>query len=97
MAPVRISQREVIEQRTQNDLIKFRPGITGLAQIHNIDMSTPKRMVRLDSRTIRFFIILLFPNHFFDGLSNRKVTIVGLMRYQFYDRRYEAHAYIYYC
>ena len=49
------SQREVIEQRAQNDLIKFRPGITGLAQIHNIDMSTPKRMARLDSRMMRFF------------------------------------------
>jgi O-antigen biosynthesis protein WbqP len=32
-----------------------KPGITGLAQINKIDMSTPKELARIDARMINDF------------------------------------------
>jgi len=43
-----------------------RPGITGLAQINNIDMSTPELLAETDAKMIKdlsvFFILQIYPD-----------------------------------
>lgn len=52
------SQIELIEERVKRNVHLALPGITGLAQINNIDMSTPTKLARVDSlmlKKISFF------------------------------------------
>ncbi|KTQ97754.1 lipid carrier : UDP-N-acetylgalactosaminyltransferase [Aureimonas ureilytica] len=42
-------QREVIEEREKRGVLALRPGITGLAQVNDIDMSTPVRLAEVDA------------------------------------------------
>ena len=43
------NQLELIEYREQYGVYKHKPGITGLAQIQNIDMSTPELLAKTDA------------------------------------------------
>jgi len=42
------NQHELIDQRSERAVFRVRPGITGLAQINEIDMSTPRKLARYD-------------------------------------------------
>jgi O-antigen biosynthesis protein WbqP len=42
------SQHELIAARRAGNVFSVRPGITGLAQVHKIDMSNPERLARID-------------------------------------------------
>jgi O-antigen biosynthesis protein WbqP len=44
------SQTELIEERRRRGVFKVRPGLTGLAQIKNIDMSNPPYLAEVDAR-----------------------------------------------
>lgn len=44
------SQTELVERRTARGVLELKPGITGLAQINDIDMSDPSRLAAWDSR-----------------------------------------------
>ena len=46
------SQNEVIEARERLDVFRVRPGITGLAQVNDIDMSTPQLLAETDARML---------------------------------------------
>ncbi|MEW6165072.1 MAG: sugar transferase [Pseudomonadota bacterium] len=46
------SQTELIAARETNGVFSVRPGITGLAQIRGIDMSTPELLAETDARMI---------------------------------------------
>lgn len=46
------TQVELTEARQSNDVFFVRPGITGLAQISGIDMSTPKLLAEADAKMI---------------------------------------------
>ncbi len=50
--PNLINQLELIEERGKRGVYSIRPGITGLAQIQKIDMSTPKRLAETDAKMI---------------------------------------------
>lgn len=50
--PNLFNQQELIEQRDARGVYNVLPGITGLAQIQNIDMSTPKRLAIVDKEMI---------------------------------------------
>ncbi len=59
------SQIELIAFREKLGVYSFRPGITGLAQIHGVDMSNPGLLARFDSRiinnlTIKKYLIYIF-------------------------------------
>ena len=43
------NQEELIAARSDKAVYDVRPGITGLAQIQNIDMSTPDKLARTDA------------------------------------------------
>lgn len=51
--PCLFSQQELIEARAKHDAFQVRPGITGLAQINNIDMSEPVRLAETDAMMIQ--------------------------------------------
>lgn len=53
--PCLFSQEELIAERNQRGVFKVRPGITGLAQIKQIDMSTPKLLAETDAKMITDF------------------------------------------
>ena len=48
--PCLYNQEELIKERAARGVFAARPGITGLAQINEIDMSTPKLLAETDQR-----------------------------------------------
>lgn len=46
------TQEELINERQALGVFKLRPGITGPAQVKNIDMSTPKKLALEDSQMV---------------------------------------------
>lgn len=46
------NQQELIDERDARGVYAVRPGITGLAQINNIDMSTPELLAKTDAAMI---------------------------------------------
>jgi O-antigen biosynthesis protein WbqP len=66
------NQRRLINERKKRRIFKVRPGITGLAQINNITMATPKLLATTDLRMIKkmnlffyFYYILITILSFF--------------------------------
>ena len=51
--PCLFSQIELISERASRAVFSARPGITGLAQVNKIDMSTPKLLAETDALMIR--------------------------------------------
>ena len=50
--PNLFNQEELIEERSKLGVYNVRPGITGLAQVNEIDMSTPKLLAETDAKMI---------------------------------------------
>ncbi len=51
--PCLFNQGELIEERAKRGVFDARPGITGLAQIRGIDMSTPERLAKTDAEMLK--------------------------------------------
>jgi len=51
--PCLFNQEELIAERVARGVFAVRPGITGLAQISEIDMSTPKLLAETDAQLIK--------------------------------------------
>ena len=51
--PCLFNQEELIKARDLQGIFEFRPGITGLAQINGIDMSTPELLAETDSSMLQ--------------------------------------------
>ena len=51
--PNLFNQEELIQARDKKNVYSVRPGITGLAQVQNIDMSTPDKLANIDSIMIK--------------------------------------------
>ena len=64
--PCLFSQHELIHEREAKGVFEVRPGITGLAQINDIDMSTPQLLAETDANMmaefslVNYFRIILF-------------------------------------
>lgn len=50
--PCLFNQEELIAERDQRGVFDFRPGITGLAQVNEIDMSTPVLLAETDQKML---------------------------------------------
>lgn len=50
--PCLFNQQELIDARQEKGVFNVRPGITGLAQVNEIDMSTPELLAEWDERMI---------------------------------------------
>ena len=68
--PNLFNQEELIQERDKRGVYKERPGITGLAQIQKIDMSTPLLLAETDAEMTTSFTIL----HYFKYIF---LTILG--------------------
>ena len=58
--PNLFNQEELIEERDARGVYSIRPGITGLAQINKIDMSTPKLLAETDAEMVQSFSIIKY-------------------------------------
>lgn len=52
-------QTELIARRDARGVLRMKPGITGLAQVHDIDMSNPALLAAWDSRYLAYRNLLL--------------------------------------
>lgn len=68
--PGLFNQQELTTERAQRGVFDVRPGITGLAQLSDIDMSTPKLLAETDQRMIREFTLA----HYFKYIL---MTVLG--------------------
>lgn len=50
--PCLFNQEELISEREQRGVLAARPGITGLAQVNEIDMSTPRLLAEMDQKML---------------------------------------------
>lgn len=51
--PCLFNQQELIKEREQRGVLTARPGITGLAQVNDIDMSTPVLLAETDAKMLQ--------------------------------------------
>lgn len=58
--PNLLNQDELIRYRDELNVYSVRPGITGLAQINEIDMSTPKLLAQTDFDMIKMFHFTMY-------------------------------------
>lgn len=63
--PCLFNQTELIIERHRRGVFKARPGITGLAQVNSIDMSTPKLLAETDARMLQDLTIALYFKYIF--------------------------------
>ncbi len=68
--PCLFSQEELITEREKRGVLEVAPGITGLAQINEIDMSTPKRLAEFDQKMIETLTVLGYFKYIF-------MTVIG--------------------
>jgi len=54
------NQTELVTERAKRGVFGMRPGITGLAQVNEIDMSTPRKLARYDQLMIKGMCIKLY-------------------------------------
>ena len=54
------NQTELVKERDKRGVFEVRPGITGLAQVNEIDMSTPRKLARYDAIMIKALTICLY-------------------------------------
>ncbi|MCX4028843.1 sugar transferase [Endozoicomonas sp. SM1973] len=47
------NQQVLIKERAKRGVYNYRPGITGLAQVNNIDMPTPKKLAKVDALMLK--------------------------------------------
>jgi lipopolysaccharide/colanic/teichoic acid biosynthesis glycosyltransferase len=69
--PNLINQTELIEERSKRGVYAIRPGITGLAQINKIDMSTPKLLAETDAKMISHLNLFNYFKYIFSTLSGK--------------------------
>jgi lipopolysaccharide/colanic/teichoic acid biosynthesis glycosyltransferase len=69
--PNLFNQLELIEERGKRGVYSIRPGITGLAQINKIDMSTPQLLAETDARMIAKLNTLNYFKYIFLTLFGR--------------------------
>lgn len=69
--PSLFNQTELIAERFSRGVLESRPGITGLAQVSNIDMSTPKLLAETDARMLKELTISAYFKYIFVTLGGK--------------------------
>jgi lipopolysaccharide/colanic/teichoic acid biosynthesis glycosyltransferase len=74
--PCLFNQSELISERSKRNVFDMRPGITGLAQIQGIDMSTPVLLAEVDEQllanlTVNTYFKYIFSTFFGAGYGDR--------------------------
>jgi lipopolysaccharide/colanic/teichoic acid biosynthesis glycosyltransferase len=63
--PCLFNQEELIIERAQRGVFNARPGITGLAQIQGIDMSTPELLAKTDAEMLESLNLISYFRYIF--------------------------------
>jgi lipopolysaccharide/colanic/teichoic acid biosynthesis glycosyltransferase len=76
------NQTELVSERAQRDVFKLRPGITGLAQVHEVDMSTPRKLARYDQimvnrMSLKLYLKMIIATAFGKGRGDRVRTALA--------------------
>jgi O-antigen biosynthesis protein WbqP len=69
--PCLLNQTELISERASRAVFSVRPGITGLAQVNNIDMSTPKLLAETDACMIKDLTVSAYFKYIFTTLGGK--------------------------
>jgi lipopolysaccharide/colanic/teichoic acid biosynthesis glycosyltransferase len=69
--PNLFNQEELILERDKMLVYTLKPGITGLAQINNIDMSTPYLLAKTDAEMMRNFGVKSYFSYIFATLRGK--------------------------
>ena len=69
--PCLLNQTELIRERASLAVFIARPGITGLAQVTNIDMSTPKLLAETDARMLKELKVSSYLKYIFMTLGGK--------------------------
>lgn len=69
--PCLYNQTELIEERERLGIYNHVAGITGLAQINEIDMSTPKRLAKVESEMLKELDLRCYFKYIFATLSGK--------------------------
>lgn len=63
--PCLFNQTELIREREARAIFRVRPGITGLAQVNKIDMSTPKLLAETEARMLKELAVSTYFKYIF--------------------------------
>lgn len=69
--PCLFNQQELIDARQSKGVFDVRPGITGLAQVNEIDMSTPELLAEWDERMISSMSIRAYFTYIIQTVSGK--------------------------
>lgn len=69
--PCLYSQEELIKEREKRGVYNFKPGITGLAQIHEIDMSTPVKLSKFDAHMLKDLSLVNYLKYIFETVTGK--------------------------
>jgi len=67
--PGLFNQKELTRERDDKGVFAVRPGITGLAQLNDIDMSTPQKLAEVDAEMIRTMNLANYFKYIFRTVS----------------------------
>ncbi len=69
--PGLLNQEELTRERAARGVFTVRPGITGLAQVNGIDMSTPARLAETDRRMIATLTVKDYFKYIFQTVAGK--------------------------
>ena len=69
--PCLLNQSELIQERASRGVFKFKPGITGLAQVHAINMSTPILLAETDASMLKELTVFAYFKYIFMTISGK--------------------------
>lgn len=69
--PCLFNQQELIEEREKRGVLMVRPGITGLAQVNEIDMSTPVLLAQTDEKMLNSLNVTSYFKYIFMTVSGK--------------------------
>lgn len=69
--PCLFNQEELISEREKRGVLNVRPGVTGLAQVSAIDMSTPELLAETDARMIKSLTVKSYFKYIIMTLSGK--------------------------
>ena len=69
--PCLFNQEELIAERDKHGVFNVRPGITGLAQVKTIDMSTPRLLAETDAKMIESLTLKSYFTYIFQTVTGK--------------------------
>ena len=86
--PCLFNQEELIKERNKLDVYQALPGITGLAQIQGIDMSTPVLLAETDAKMLNSMSLAAYFRYIFLFYYHQAVNNIQYQKYKLFFRYY---------